>query len=60
MSASQILAKEDLMKHWQGHRALTRRVIEAFQEKELFEFSIAGMRPFGDLAKERLSIDVPG
>jgi len=60
MSTTPIIAKEELLKHWQGHRALTRRVIEAFPEKELFEFSVAGMRPFSELAKELLSIAVPG
>jgi|SRR5690606_31286398 len=60
MTTSLIITKAELLKHWQGHRALTRRVIEAFPEKELFEFSIAGMRPFGDLAKELLSIALPG
>lgn len=54
-----IIGKEQLLKHWQGHRALTRRVIEAFPEKELFEFSVAGMRPFSDLAIELLSIGGP-
>src|SRR5690606_31870933 len=55
-----IITKEELLKHWQGHRALTRRVIQAFPEKELFTFSVAGMRPFGELAKELLAIAVPG
>lgn len=47
------------MKHWQGHRNLTRRVIEAFPEKDLFEFSIGGMRPFGRMAVELISIGSP-
>ncbi len=55
-----ILTNEELLNHWQGHRTLTRKLIEAFPEKELFEFSIGGMRPFADLAKELLSIAVPG
>lgn len=55
-----ILTNEELLNHWQGHRALTRRVIEAFPEKELFEYSIGGMRTFADLVKELLSIAVPG
>lgn len=55
-----ILTNEELLKYWQGHRALTRRVIEAFPEKELFEYSIGGMRTFADLVKELLSIAVPG
>jgi len=60
MSTTPIITKEELLKHWQGHRVLTRRVIEAFPEKELFDFSVAGMRPFGELAKELLAIGVPG
>ncbi len=55
-----IMTSEELLAHWQGHRNLTRRFIEAFPEKELFEFSIGGMRPFSDLIKEFLAIAVPG
>ncbi len=55
-----IFTKESLLQHWLGHRNLTRRVIEAFPEKELFEFSVGGMRPFSDMVKEMLSIAVPG
>lgn len=55
-----ILTNEELLNHWQGHRTLTRKLIEAFPEKELFEFSIGGMRPFADLVKELLSTAVPG
>jgi uncharacterized damage-inducible protein DinB len=45
--------------HWQGHRRLTRRVIEAFPEDQLFTYSIGGMRPFGALVNEMLGIGVP-
>ncbi|PZP51680.1 MAG: damage-inducible protein DinB [Pseudopedobacter saltans] len=58
--STNIVNKAHLLHHWQGHRNLTRKVIEAFPEKELFSFSIGGMRPFADLVKEILSIDVPG
>ncbi|MDR7209531.1 DinB family protein [Flavobacterium piscis] len=58
--AAQVITPEDLLKHWQGHRALTRRVIEAFPEKDFFEFSIAGMRSFAKLTDELLAIAVPG
>jgi len=58
--AAQVITPEDLLKHWQGHRALTRRVIEAFPEKDFFEFSIGGMRPFAKLTDELLAIAVPG
>jgi uncharacterized damage-inducible protein DinB len=57
--AAQVLTPEDLLKHWQGHRALTRRVIEAFPEKDFFEFSIGGMRPFSKLVDELLAIAAP-
>lgn len=46
------ISQQQLLEHWQGHRALTRKVIEAFPEKELFNFSVGGMRPFKDLAME--------
>ena len=57
---SQVISSNGLLAIWQGNRRLTRRVIEAFPEKELFEFSIGGMRPFAALAKELLSIALPG
>ena len=58
--AAQVITPEDLLNHWQGHRALTRRVIEAFPEKDFFEFSIGGMRTFAKLTDELLAIGVPG
>jgi len=57
---AQVISSEDLLKHWQGHRALTRRIIEIFPEKDFFEFSIGGMRPFAKLVDELLAIGVPG
>jgi uncharacterized damage-inducible protein DinB len=59
MSATMI-TKSELLEHWLGHRKLTRKTIEKFPEKELFEFSVGGMRPFSALIKELLSINVPG
>ncbi|MGZ8540397.1 MAG: DinB family protein [Chitinophagaceae bacterium] len=55
-----IITPEALLKHWQGHRGLTRRVIEAFPEKELFQYSAGGMRPFSDLALEMINMAGPG
>ena len=55
----QFISSAQLLEHWQGHRNLTRRVIEAFPEKELFEFSVGGMRPFAKLAIELISIAGP-
>ena len=48
-----------LLEHWQGHRRLTRRVIDAFPDDKLFTFSIGGMRPFGALALEMIAMAVP-
>ncbi|MFA7687692.1 MAG: DinB family protein [Moheibacter sp.] len=58
--AKPFFTSEELLENWQGHRRLTRRVIEAFPEKELFEFSVGGMRPFAEMVKEFLAIAVPG
>jgi uncharacterized damage-inducible protein DinB len=49
-----------LLEHWQGHRRVTRRVIEAFPEEKLFTYSIGGMRPFSDLTMEMIGMAYPG
>jgi len=56
---NQIITPAELLKHWQGHRDLTRRVIEAFPEEEYFNFSIGGMRSFAAMTMELLGIAVP-
>ena len=53
------ITPDALLAHWQGHRRLTRRVIDAFPEDKLFSFSIGGMRPFGVLALEMLTMAAP-
>jgi uncharacterized damage-inducible protein DinB len=55
----QVQTASDVLKHWQGHRALTRRTIEAFPEDKLFGFSVGGMRPFAELAWEFIRMTVP-
>ncbi|RJF69120.1 damage-inducible protein DinB [Deinococcus cavernae] len=48
-----IVTPSTFLSHWQGHRALTRRVIEAFPEDNLFTYTAAPpMRPFGTMAWE--------
>ncbi|HTZ60062.1 MAG TPA: DinB family protein [Acidobacteriaceae bacterium] len=54
-----VLTADMLLKNWQGHRKLTRRVIEAFPEDKLFQFSVGGMRPFADMAWEFIRMAVP-
>ncbi len=55
-----IITSAELLEHWQGHRKLTRKLIEIFPEKEFFEFSVGGMRTTSELISELLSIAVPG
>ena len=59
ISAS-VISPEQLLSHWQGHRKLTRKMIEAFPEDKLFSYSIGGMRPFSELVYEFLGMAVPG
>ena len=54
-----ILPADALLQHWQGHRRLTRRVIAAFPDDQLFGFTMAGMRSFGAMAMELLAIGAP-
>jgi len=52
-AASQVvITPQQFLAHWQGHRRVTRRVIEAFPADQLFTHSIGGMRSFGALANE--------
>ena len=54
------LSADALLEHWQGHRRLTRKVIERFPEDKLFNYSIGGMRPFAELAMEMVRMGAPG
>lgn len=54
-----VLTADALLKHWQGHRKLTRRTIEASPEDKLFAFSVGGMRPFSELAWEFIRMTIP-
>jgi uncharacterized damage-inducible protein DinB len=56
---AEVISPEKLLSHWQGHRNLTRKVIETFPEKDFFEFSIGGMRPFSAMTSELLSMGAP-
>jgi uncharacterized damage-inducible protein DinB len=58
-SSAPFITPEGLLAHWQGHRRLTRRVINAFPDDKLFTFSVGGMRPFGQLALEIVTMGVP-
>ncbi len=55
-----VISSSEMLQHWQAHRGLTRKVIEAFPEKEFFDYSIGGMRPFAAMVGELLAIAAPG
>lgn len=59
ISPTTVVTPEELLKHWQGHRGLTRKVFEAFPDDKLFQHSIGGMRSFGELGNEFLGMAVP-
>ncbi len=52
----ELLTPSALLSNFKDARALTRNVIEAFPEKDLFEFSIANLRPFSQMVEEFLMI----
>jgi uncharacterized damage-inducible protein DinB len=58
-ASASFIGPDALLSHWQGHRRLTRRVINAFPDDQLFTFSIGGMRSFGALAMELQSMALP-
>lgn len=58
-AAAPFVTPDRLLEYWQGHRALTRRTIDAFPEDQLFSFSLGGMRPFGAIAAEFLAMTRP-
>jgi len=37
----QFISSAQILEHWQGHRNLTRRVIEAFPKKNYLNFQLA-------------------
>ncbi|HEX8393012.1 MAG TPA: DinB family protein [Longimicrobium sp.] len=57
---SGVMTPAQLLEHWQGHRRLTRRVIEAFPEDQISTFSLGGMRPFAEMVMEMVSMAAPG
>ena len=56
---SAIMSATQLLKHWQGHRSLTRKLIETYPADKLFTYSIGGMRTFAELAREMLVMGAP-
>lgn len=61
MSETQIMFMntDALLKHWQGHRALTRKIFLSFPDDKLSTFSVGGMRPFDKLFLEMIKMTTP-
>ncbi|GAB4024679.1 DinB family protein [Spirosoma koreense] len=55
-----VLTSEQLLEHWQGHRRLTRKLIEAFPADHYVSYSLGGMRPCSDLIAEILGMGGAG
>jgi uncharacterized damage-inducible protein DinB len=53
----ELLTLEQFHNHWQGHRRLTLRTLEAFPEDKLFSYKVEPMRTFGEIAKEILEVE---
>ena len=54
------LTLDQILAHWQGHRNLTRRTIDAFPDDDSFaNFTVGGMRPFAGLIKELCQMALP-
>ncbi len=54
-----VITPEQLLHHWQSHRGLTRRVIDAFPDDAIMNFRVGKMRPFAELVAEFLGMSVP-
>ena len=58
-AVSCVITPEAFVAQWQGHRRLTRRMIEASPRDQRFSFSLGNRRTFGALALDMLSIASP-
>lgn len=51
-----VISPEALLAHWQGHRSLTRRMIEMYPDDKFFSYAVGGMRPFSGLVMEMIRL----
>lgn len=57
--SADLYTPEQLLERWLGHRRLTHKTIEVFPEDKLFNLSLGGLRPFGELVHEFLGMALP-
>ncbi len=55
-----VLSSQQLLEHWQGHRRLTRKLIEAFPANHFFSYALGEMRPCSELVSEILGMTGSG
>lgn len=58
-SSALLITPAQMLHHWQGHRRVTRRVIDAFPENDLMNYKIGGMRTMAQYAMECIGMAVP-
>jgi uncharacterized damage-inducible protein DinB len=58
-SSQVFITPAGMLDHWQGHRRLTRKVLEVYPEDKMDDYSIGGMRPFSTLILELLTMAAP-
>jgi len=52
-----LLTLEQFVNHFQGHRRLTIRTIQAFPATELFSYKVEPLRSFGEMMNEVLAVE---
>ncbi|UFH53569.1 DinB family protein [Spirosoma sp. KNUC1025] len=55
-----VLSAQQLLDHWQGHRRLTRKLIEAYPADQFFSYALGGMRPCSELIAEIMGMSSLG
>jgi uncharacterized damage-inducible protein DinB len=54
---AELLTPEKLWEHWEGHRRLTLRTVEAYPEAQLSTYKAGPMRTFAELMAEIVNVE---
>ncbi len=54
---NELLSLDTLWNHWEGHRRLTLRTLEAFPEDQLLNHPVENMRSFAELMSEIVNVE---
>lgn len=56
---NEMFSHDALLEHWEGHRRLTLRVLEAFPKEKLFSYApTEALRPFGKMMAEIINVEM--